>query len=303
MVAAREEVTMSILRSIFRFILGSLAAAAVAGSPFRAAESEAACQLNSLGNQIKHVIFIIFDNVHFRRDNPNVPSDLQQMPNLLNFIRNNGTLMTNDHTILISHTAGGILTNITGVYPDRHGQAVANSYRYFLPNGSTLSSSSFKYWTDLVDDTGTPPADALPNMVNGDSGSPKTMPAPWVPYTRAGCDFGSAGGPANIVLENTGTGPNGDMTKVFGQGSAEWNEALASNTAPAGTAARALAQTDFVGLNVHCAAGGGICAGNSAARVDALPDEAGGYAGFQGLFGAKAVNPAITHGQAAVSDV
>jgi len=223
---------MNILRSIFRFILGSLAAAAVAGSPFRAAESEAACQLNSLGNQIKHVIFIIFDNVHFRRDNPNVPSDLEQMPNLLNFIRNNGTLMTNDHTILISHTAGGILTNLTGVYPDRHGQAVANSYRYFLPNGSTLSSSSFKYWTDLVDDTGTPPADALPNMVNGDSGSPKTMPAPWVPYTRAGCDFGSAGGPANIVLENTGTGPNGDMTKVFGVNSAEWNEAVASNAAP-----------------------------------------------------------------------
>src|SRR5215471_10371087 len=108
MVAAREEVTMNILRSIFRFVLGALAAAAVAGGPFHAAESEAACQLNSPGNQIKHVIFIIFDNVHFRRDNPNVPSDLQQMPDL-------------------------------------HGQAVAISYRYFLPNVSTLSSSSFKY--------------------------------------------------------------------------------------------------------------------------------------------------------------
>ena len=57
------------------------------------------------------------------------------MPELLNFIRNNGTLMTNDHTILISHTAGGILTNFTGVYPDRHGQTVANWYRYFLENG------------------------------------------------------------------------------------------------------------------------------------------------------------------------
>src|SRR5499433_1940008 len=303
MVAAREEVTMNILRSIFRFILGSLAAAAVAGSPFRAAESEAACQLNSLGNQIKHVIFIIFDNVHFRRDNPNVPSDLEQMPNLLNFIRNNGTLMTNDHTILISHTAGGILTNLTGVYPDRHGQAVANSYRYFLPNGSTLSSSSFKYWTDLVDDTGTPPADPLPNMVNGDSGSPKTMPAPWVPYTRAGCDFGSAGGPANIVLENTGTGPNGDMTKVFGVNSAEWNEAVASNAAPPNTAARNLAQTDFIGFAIHCGAGGGICAGNPNARPDLLPDEPGGYSGFLGLFGAKYVNPAINGGSPGMNNL
>ena len=61
-------------------------------------------------------------NTHFRRDNPNVPSDLEQMPHLLNFITGNGTLLTNDHTVLISHTAGGILSSLTGVYPDRHGQ-------------------------------------------------------------------------------------------------------------------------------------------------------------------------------------
>ena len=98
------------------------------------------------------------------------------------------------------------------------------------------------------------------------------------------------------MLENTSTGPNGDMTKVFGQGSPEWNEALASNAAPAGTAARALAQTDFVGFAMHCGRGGGMCAGNPNAKPDALPDEPGGYAGFQGLFGAKSVNPAITGG-------
>ena len=52
--------------------------------------ASAACQLNSPGGQIKRVIYIIFDNVHLRRDNPDVPSDLEQMPNLLNFIQNNG---------------------------------------------------------------------------------------------------------------------------------------------------------------------------------------------------------------------
>ena len=31
----------------------------------------------SLANGIKHVISIQFDNVHFSRDNPNVPSDLE----------------------------------------------------------------------------------------------------------------------------------------------------------------------------------------------------------------------------------
>src|SRR4051794_33071878 len=110
-----------------------------------------------LRHNIKHVIFTIFDNVHFLRDNANVPSDLEQMPHLLNFIRGNGTLLTNDHTVLISHTGNGILTNLTGMYADRHGQAVANSFRYFKANGTTASSSSFKYWTDLTDDVNIPP--------------------------------------------------------------------------------------------------------------------------------------------------
>src|SRR5207253_6630086 len=152
---------------------------------------------------------------------------------------------------------------------------------------------SFKYWTDLVDDTGIPPADPLPNMVNGDSGTLKNTPAPWVPYTRAGCDFGAVA-LANVVLENTGTGPNGDMTKVFGSGSPEWLEAQASNVAPANTKERQLAQTDFVGIAIHCGQGGGMCAGNPQARPDLLPDEPGGYDGFDGLFGAKYVNPAIS---------
>jgi hypothetical protein len=260
------------------------------------------CQLNSARGQIKHVVSIIFDNVHFTRDNPNVPSDLEQMPHLLNFIRSNGTLMTNDHTVLISHTANGILTNLTGMYSDRHGQAVSNSYRYFRTNGTTASSTSFKYWTDLVDDTGIPPADPLTNMVTGDSGAPLNTPAPWVPYTRAGCDWGATA-LANVVLENTGTGPNGDMTKVFGPGSPEVADAQASAAAPAGTALRNLAQTNYVGIAVHCGAGGGICAGNAHARPDLLPDEPGGYTGFQGLFGAKYVNPAITGGSAAVNDL
>ncbi|HEV8205891.1 MAG TPA: hypothetical protein VGR04_04270, partial [Acidimicrobiia bacterium] len=266
-----------------------------------AAPPASGCQLNSPNGQVKHVIYIIFDNVHFLRDNPDVPSDVEQMPNLLNFIRSTGTMMTNDHTVLISHTANGILTNLTGMYSDRHGQAVSNSYRYFRADGSTASSSSFKYWTDLTDDVNTPPTDPNFNMVNGDSGTPKNAPAPWVPYTRAGCDFGATA-LANVVLENTGTGPNGDMTKVFGAGSPEWLEAQASNAAPPGTAERALAQTDFVGMAVHCAQGSdSICDGNSHVRPDLLPDEPGGYNGFQGLFGAKYVNPAITGGSPVVN--
>jgi hypothetical protein len=57
-----------------------------------AAPAQATCHLQSAGNKIKRVIYLQFDNVHLRRDNPNVPSDLEQMPHLLNFLLDNGTV-------------------------------------------------------------------------------------------------------------------------------------------------------------------------------------------------------------------
>jgi hypothetical protein len=95
----------------------------------------------TFANGIKHVIQIQFDNTHFLRDRRNVPSDLEQMPHLLNFIRGNGTLLTNDHTVLISHTATGILSTLTGVYPDRMGQPVSNSFRYFRPGRASVPAA------------------------------------------------------------------------------------------------------------------------------------------------------------------
>src|SRR6266581_5092587 len=87
-----------------------------------------------LGNGIKHVVDLTFDNVHFFRDNPNVPSDLQMMPNLLNFFEGNGTFLSNNHTPLIAHTAIDILTSLTGLYGDRQGMpGMNNAYRTFNP--------------------------------------------------------------------------------------------------------------------------------------------------------------------------
>src|SRR4051812_42016207 len=87
--------------------VGTATAVAVAlalASPGRSSSTVASCQLSPNG-QIEHVINIVFDNVHFARDNPNVPSDLEQMPHLLNFLKSNGTVFSNAHTPLIAHTA------------------------------------------------------------------------------------------------------------------------------------------------------------------------------------------------------
>src|SRR3954469_1608081 len=196
-------------------IAAACAFAALAGIARHGGTSVAAaggtCQLGDKG-QIKHVIYLQFDNTHFRRDNPQVASDLEQMPHLLNFLKDNGTLLTNDHTILISHTAGGIVSSLTGLYPDRNGQTVSNSYDYFQGNGVPTFTSSFKYWTDTVDGSN----ETLPNMV-GDGG--QTAPAPWLTYTHAGCNVGGVSA-ANIELENNSAIRTTTLSAAAGAGDA-----------------------------------------------------------------------------------
>src|SRR6184192_2224251 len=285
-------------RAIARLMTLALLPASVAGiTAVTASASKQAVAVGGCGltGQVRHVIYLVFDNTHYMRDAAGVQSDLEQMPHLLNFLTSNGTLIINDHTILISHTAGGILSSLTGLYPDRTGINVSNSYFYYPPSKIPAFSTAFKYWTDLVDDN-TGVNDPLPNMVYDGQ---KNTPAPWVPYTRARCDFGGVS-TANIELENIGTGPFGDMSEAFGTGSPEWRDAVASNAAPSGTALRAKAFTDYVGIAIHCAQGGGICASNATnvanSRPDKLPDEPGDYVGYQALYGAKYVNQAIRPG-------
>src|SRR5262249_55630022 len=150
------------------------------------------------GGNISHIVYIEFDNLELERQNPNVQSDLEQMPNLYNFLKNNGTLFANHHTPLISHTADDILTSLTGVYPDRHGQAVANSFVAANHSGTfwDIFPSSFTYWTNLVSTNAA--QDTSYSMIT-DQGL--NAPAPWVPFTRLGCNVGAAS-IANMDLEN-----------------------------------------------------------------------------------------------------
>src|SRR5207302_4835772 len=196
----------------------------------------------------------------------------------LNFMTNNGVLLSNHHTPLIAHTATDILTSLTGVYGDRHGVPISNTFRYFKPDGTSNTGLSFAYWTaPIFDPTTATPTDTKFNMLTA---SGQNAPAPWVPYTRAGCDFGAVA-TANTILENTAI----DIPTVFGPNSAEAAEVAA-------TPGQAFA--DFVGIGVHCAQDSTICSTANHGRPDLLPDEPGApYTGYNGLFGAKYVDPVI----------
>ena len=259
----------------FRSVLCVTASLLAASALFAGAARANGCQL---APGVKHIIEIQFDNVHLRRDNPDVPADLEQIPALLDFLQDNGTILTNHHTPLISHTADDIITTLTGVYGEKHGQPVANSYGFFNADGSVSFASSFSYWTDLA-------PNGTPQMIDQ---AGKTAPAPWVPFTRAGCDVGGFS-MANIEFENV----SGDINNVFGPNSAEAAEAKANFD---------MAVADFEGISIHCAQGSTLCAGG---QPDLLPDEPGGYVGFMGLFGNKFVAPAITGkpGNLVVSDL
>ena len=296
-------------------LVSALSVAGAASAGLASAGHPASARDDSSGNchlshGIKHVISIQFDNVHFFRDNPNVPSDLELMPNLRHFIEDNGTLLSNNHTPLIAHTANDIVTTFTGLYGDRQGLGIGNnSYNTYNSDGTTDHAGSFAYWTDQVFDETAPPGpghDTTPNLVysatppatTNPAPAPNTIaPAPWVPFTKAGCNVADVS-IANADLENTAV----DIPKVFGPNSPEVNQ-LNSDPDHFKDAETA----DYVGVAVHCAKGDAFCADAKAVKFgqttpsntavpDVLPDEPGGYSGYQALFGHRYIAPQLGAG-------
>lgn len=115
-------------------------------------------------------------------------------------------------------------------------------------------------------------------------------PAPWVPFTRVGCDVGAAGA-ADMEIENTGV----DLATVFGAGSPQ-------TTDPSAFA-------NYEGVAIHCAATSTLCSAanggfpdklpwepnsdGSAATTDAVTGTSTAYEGYNALFGHKYVAQAF----------
>ena len=70
------------------------------------------------------------------------------------------------HTPLIAHTAEDSIAIYSGLYGDRHGQPVSNSYKTYKPDGTTESDASFTYWNSPVISAGKP-VDERPRAVDG----------------------------------------------------------------------------------------------------------------------------------------
>ena len=222
-----------------------------------------------LGNGITHVVELGFDNVHFFRDNPNVPSDLEMLPNLLNFLEDNGTVLSNNHTPLIAHTGDDLLTTFTGLYGDRQGMPVANDYRVFNPDGTTDAAGSFAYWTDPVYDTADSTQRRAPTPTRTWCTRPPRRPRPRrrPPPTRSrrhpGCRLP---GPAATLAAWprptwSSRTPASTSPKVFGVGSPE-DEQLVNDP----DSFKDPETADYVGLAIHCARSSAVCANAQAVK-------------------------------------
>jgi hypothetical protein len=243
----------------------------VVGGVLQARPAAAACELHSRGGAITHVVHIQFDNLHLQRDNPNVPSDLEQMPHLLDFLASDGLVSANHEGSPLAQQASESIAILTGLNGDRTGVPAADVFGSFRGDGGAVFTSAFGYWTA----TG---GDGKPLLLS-DTG--RTVPAPWVPFTRSGCDVGAVA-MTGLALQEVST----DVANVFGAASPE--AALADDEP-------VRAKAELLGVAIHCARGSPLCA-NTQARPDLLPDEPDGYAGFSALFGHRHVQPVVSPG-------
>jgi hypothetical protein len=252
--------------------------------------SESSC---TFGNpDVHHVIQVTFDNVHFNRDNPNVLSDIEQMPALKAFMENNGTLLSNNHTPLIAHTANDTITNYTGLYGDRNGIGISNDYGLYSgpaatpPAANASEYGSFNYWTAPSPSGNGSPAQPY-SATSPATGGTTPPPAPWATFASNGCDAAGVS-TSNMELENV----EPDISTVFGPSSNEQAQVTADTT----DSFKDQETNDYLGLAVHCASASAFCAGATAVKYGdtmsshtAAPDQTG----FQAVFGHKYLQPAI----------
>lgn len=163
--------TIASLSTLTFFTVGAIhPATAIAAVKKAPSEHSATTHGKAKHNQqIKHVVYIIMDNVHY--------SDIKQMPHVMKFLQQ-GTILTNDHTVLDSHTQDGMLSDMTGKYPSQTGVIDQGYYE----NGQY---AGFKYWTSN-DPDGLHHVTTTPN---------------WTTFNEHGTDVGAIGAP-DMELES-----------------------------------------------------------------------------------------------------
>ena len=293
MITRKSSMAVGVAAAVLSGLMLTPMSTTVANAGATAAPSTIAAESScTFGNpNVHHVIQITFDNVHFNRDNPNVLSDMEQLPALKSFIENNGTLLSNSHTPLIAHTANDTIADYTGLYGDRNGVGISNDYGLYSGPAATPPAvnaseyGSFNYWTAPSPSGNGSPAQPY-SATSPATGGTAPPPAPWATFAKNGCDVAGVS-TANMELENVSP----DISTVFGSGSPEQAQVNADPDS-----FKDQETNDYLGLAVHCATSSPFCANATAVKygqTGASPTAAPDQTGFQAVFGQKYLQPAI----------
>jgi len=208
------------------------------------------------------------------------------MPSLLNFIRHNGTLLTNEHGSDLAHCRRDSVVASRASIPDRHARQCRNSYGA-RPHGSVLVPSSFGYWR-------IPSSARAPRRCRHDHARRDNAPAPWC-RSRARVATSVQSRREHRARER-GYRPNWRHHESFTVTLRMSSPKPRLLTQHFWHRTKTASSADFVGIAIHCGVSWWHLAPVTARATDLLPDEPGGYEGFLGLFGAKYINPLLTNG-------
>ena len=229
------------------------------------------------------MLFIFNSITSTLRETTRMSRHLEQMPNLLNFLEGNGAFITREHTPLKSHTADDIITSLTGVYGDQHGMPVANGFGWFNPPGS-------KYFDGLCELV--PVLDRYrqhqdrPELFYGY--------ADWKERSRSLGALDARGlqcweqSPRQIWSWKMSLVISPRCLLPIPHG---WRQRR-----PKLTATIIKRAADHEGIAIHCAKGSPVCSNTNGGEPDLLPQEPGGYNGFNALYGNIFVAPVISPG-------
>ena len=203
-----------------------------------------------------------------------------------------------------------MLTTFTGLYGDRQGMPISNSYRTYNTGRPTDPAGSFAYWTDPVFDTAATPNpghDTNPSMVY--SAKPPASPStPPLPNTITPGALGAVH-PGRLQRGRGRRGEQGAREHRRGHPQGVRGELARGPAARRRHGSFKDAETaDYVGIAVHCAQGSAFCADAHGREVrpdhaDArprsptrCPTSRAATRGFQALFGHRYVAPQLGAG-------
>ncbi len=280
-------------------VVGAVSALAATGSPTSTSVSTASTASTChLANGIQHVIDIMFDNVHVNRDNPNVLSDIEQMPALYNFITSNGTLLTNNHTPMIAHTANDLDHELHRPVRRPPGQGrVQRLLRLHPTGGVTPSGRQVRRESSSATGRAAEGATASRDGLLGDGPAAGSAPSR---LPRRGCRSPAPGATSAASRRPTWSWRTSTPTSRTSSGRTRPEaQQLPTPTIPElvqGSRGRRLHRPRRPlreGQHVLRERGCEVRADepSNTAVADVLPDEPGGYDGYQAVFGHKYLQP------------